>query len=95
MRQTHLKIQPFNSLMSSVTFLYPLKTSENLHFSDIFRGYKNVMQDINGLKQIWSVKYTLGRCSHSEHCQLKALIDRKILSKYQVHATNTFKDIAF
>ena len=25
-----------------VPFLYPLKTSENLWFSDVFRGYKNV-----------------------------------------------------
>ena len=31
--------------MSSVAFLYPLKTSEN------FRGYENVTLDINGLKE--------------------------------------------
>ena len=28
----------FNSFQSSVTFLYPLKTSEKLWFSDVFRG---------------------------------------------------------
>ena len=28
-----------------VTFLYPLKTSENLWFSDVFRGYRNMTLD--------------------------------------------------
>ena len=36
--------------MFSVTFLYPLKTSEKRRFSDVFRGYKNVTLDINGLR---------------------------------------------
>ena len=31
-----------NSYSPNVTFLYPLKTSENLGFSDVFRGYRNV-----------------------------------------------------
>ena len=35
---THF-INPFKS---NVTFLYPLETSENLWFSDVFRGYRNV-----------------------------------------------------
>ena len=35
--------------MSSVTFLYALKKSENLRFSDVFRGYKKVTLDINRL----------------------------------------------
>ena len=46
----------FNPLMSSVTFLYPLKTSENLRFSDVFKGYKNVTLDINGLIRSHFVK---------------------------------------
>ena len=37
--------------MSNVKFLYPLKTSEKRRFSDVFRGYKNVTLDINGLKE--------------------------------------------
>ena len=41
----------FKPLMSSVTFLYPLKTSENLRFSDVFRGYKNLTLDINELER--------------------------------------------
>ena len=42
--------------MSSVTFLYSLKTSENRRFSDVFRGYKNVTLDINGLKwPLWKL----------------------------------------
>ena len=39
--------------MSSVTFLYPLKTSENRRFSDVFRGYKKVTLDINGFKWLF------------------------------------------
>ena len=34
-----------NPFESNVTFLYPLKMSENLWFSDVFRGYKNVTLD--------------------------------------------------
>ena len=37
-------------LMSSVTYLYFLKTSESICFSDVFRGYKNVTLDIKGLR---------------------------------------------
>ena len=40
-----------NPLMSSVTFLYPLKTSEKRRFSDVFRGYQNETLDINGLRK--------------------------------------------
>ena len=41
-----LKLQNLlNPFYSSVTFLYPLKTSENLWFSDVFRGYRNVTLD--------------------------------------------------
>ena len=40
-----------NPLMSSVTFIYTLKTSEKRRFSDVFRGYKNVTLDINGLME--------------------------------------------
>ena len=39
----------FNRFSSYVTFLYPLKTSENHSFSDVFREYINVTLDYNGL----------------------------------------------
>ena len=32
---------PINPFHASVLFLYPLKTSENLWFSDVFRWYRN------------------------------------------------------
>ena len=35
-------VNGFNPYSPSVTFLYPLKTPENLRFSDVFRGYRNV-----------------------------------------------------
>ena len=31
-----------NPYSPNVTFLYPMKTSENGRFSDVFRGYRNV-----------------------------------------------------
>ena len=34
-----ITLRPF---MSTVTFLYPMKTSENQRFSNAFRGYTNV-----------------------------------------------------
>ena len=49
--------------MSSVRFLYPLKKSEKLRFSDIFRGYKNVTLDINGLKEQPLEVFLENRCS--------------------------------
>ena len=39
----------FNPLQSCVAFLYPLKTSENLRFSDVFREYRKVTPCCNGL----------------------------------------------
>ena len=39
-----------NPLMANITFLYYLKTLEKRRFSDVFRGYKDVILDINGLK---------------------------------------------
>ena len=41
--QSH--VMAINPFYSSVTFLYPLKTSENQRFSDVFRGYRNVTLD--------------------------------------------------
>ena len=38
----------FNPFQSNATFLYPLKTSENHRFSDVFRGYRNVTLDKMG-----------------------------------------------
>ena len=34
-----------NPFQSNVTFLYPLKTTENRRFSKVFRGYRNVTLD--------------------------------------------------
>ena len=45
-----------NSYSTNVILLYPLKTSENLRFSDIFRKYISRTLVENGLiRKIWSV----------------------------------------
>ena len=38
-----------NSFHTNVPFLYPLKTLENLWFSDVFRGYRNGIWSWDGL----------------------------------------------
>ena len=43
------KIQnEFNSFPSNVPLIYPLKASENLRISDVFRGYRTLVE--NGLR---------------------------------------------
>ena len=40
-------------------FLYPLKTSENLWFSDVFRGYRKRPMARNGLTENMNFNITL------------------------------------
>ena len=43
----HVSLNPFSI---NVPLLYPLKTLENLRFSDVFRGYRSGRLVGNGLK---------------------------------------------
>ena len=49
----------FNPLQPSVAFLYPLKTSENQRFSDIFRGYWKRPVAWNRLTWLGDILFTL------------------------------------
>ena len=51
-RRTNILIL-FNPLVPIVACLYSLKTSENLWFSHVFRGYKKAALGTNGLINIW------------------------------------------
>ena len=42
-----------NPFYASDLFWYPLKTSENLLFSDVFRGYQKRSVSWNGLMTVW------------------------------------------
>ena len=44
---THPSINPF---LSDFTFAYPLTTSRNLWFSDVFRGHENATSGRNRLR---------------------------------------------
>ena len=44
-RTSEYHVLVLNPFSSSVTFLYPLETSENHRFSNVFRGYRNVTLD--------------------------------------------------
>ena len=41
-------LRGINPFLANVLFLYPLKTLENLRFSDVFRGHRNVASSWNG-----------------------------------------------
>ena len=56
---------PINSIQASFSFLYTLKTSENLWFADVFRGYRNgifasnrLMCCVLCLNHWWPIKTT-------------------------------------
>ena len=65
-----------NPLMFSVSFLYPLKTSEKRMLSDVSRGYNNATLDINGLRRPWSRerKLLIFQCSSKTFTQNKKSI---------------------
>ena len=44
------KFMLLNPFVHSAPFLYPLKTSENIRFSDVFKRQKKDAQETNGLK---------------------------------------------
>ena len=52
----------FNPFSTSVPYQYPLKTSENRRFSDIFRGYRSGTLVENGLK---TMSFNLTRVTRS------------------------------
>ena len=52
----------FNPFSTNVPYLYPLKTSENRRFSDIFRGYRSGTLVENGLK---TMSFNLTRVTRS------------------------------
>ena len=43
-------------MLANIPLLYPLKTSENQRFSDVFRGYRNGTLDENGKKHLEILK---------------------------------------
>ena len=49
----------FNPFQPNVPFLFPLKTSENLWFSNIFRGYRNGTLALNGLQAVPVITFFL------------------------------------
>ena len=52
LRKKNSGINWFNPIHANVLFLYPLKTSENQSFSDVFRGYRNVTLALNLQQQL-------------------------------------------
>ena len=52
---SHLNINPFST---NVPFLLPLKTSENLQFSDVFVGYRGEQLVGNGLINVLTSSVT-------------------------------------
>ena len=62
-----------NPFQASISFLYPLKTSENHRFSDIFRGHRNGTLTWNGLilyAVSWAVSFWGKNCCIQVSCFL-------------------------
>ena len=49
----HFGILYFNPFQATGLFLYPMTTSKNFWFSDVFRGYKKRPVAWNGLTDYW------------------------------------------
>ena len=58
-----------NRFQVNVIFLYPLKTSENLWISDVFRGHEHRTLALNGLNSssLWAGLQVQNGCAHSSN----------------------------
>ena len=58
-----------NRFQVNVIFLYPLKISENLWISDVFRGHGNRTLALNGLNSssLWAGLQVQNGCAHSSN----------------------------
>ena len=57
-----------NQFSTNVPLLYPRKTSKNLSFSDVFRGYRSGTLVENGLMIVFSLLIVLSFCDSGNSC---------------------------
>ena len=62
--------RPINPFSTNVPLLYPLKTSENLRFSDVFRGYRIETLVENGLIKCFPNREYRKQFLHHQICKL-------------------------
>ena len=84
-------IKPFSS---NVPLLHPLKTSENLRFSDVFRGYKIGTLVENGLNTVSEIEFVLMRLNMSTNQFEMPLFPFFYKENYMNFIKNTFKNIS-
>ena len=79
----------FNPFLSSVTFLYLLKTSENQRFSDVFKLYRNVKYDagLKWVKNMWLIfDYTNTKNLYYEDSDVKQILHLQIIkNEWNMH----------
>ena len=56
----------FNPFQENVSFLYPLKMSQNQRFSDVFRWYRKGTLASNGLNDLDNISILLDKDNDSE-----------------------------
>ena len=73
-------LRSINPSLANVPILYPLKTSENLWFSGVFRGYKIGTLARNGLMpfeqiQMYQKNFASSLLSLKEHFAMRAFFE--------------------
>ena len=84
----HIFSNGFNPFSTNVPLLYPLKTSENIRFSDVFRGYRSGTLVENGLNSI---------CPFDHHLWVVTIFIETIFYKIvflNVIITRAFRNVA-
>ena len=87
-------VENINPFSTNASLLYPLKTSENLHFADVFRGYRIGTLVENGLKTVSEIEFVLMRLNMSTNQFEMPLFRFFYKESYLNFIKNIFKNIS-
>ena len=87
-------IENHNPFSTNVLLLYPLKTSENFRFSDVFRGCRNGTLVENGLNSVSEIEFVLMRLNISTNQFEMPLFQFFYKENYLNFIKNIYKNIS-
>ena len=87
-------VENINPFSTNVPLLHPLKTSENLWFSDVFSGYKIGTLVENGLNTVSEIEFVLMRLNMSTNQFEMPLFRFFYKENYLNFIKNIFKNIS-
>ena len=92
-RPCYIEVYPnYNLFWPNFTFLYSLKTSEKLWFSDVFRGYRNGTVGQNGLNTI-QISFQYWDIFHSSEASF-LFAETSLPSKINISSDLNFYDVS-